>query len=75
MRRSLAASYKEVEYDSSLGPGFTRRSPGSRAHVVGERSGTQGLIGTWKLNVAKSKFSPGPAQKHDPHYTLRPAKA
>jgi len=25
--------------------------------------GTQGLIGTWKLNVAKSKFSPGPPPK------------
>ena len=23
----------------------------------------KGLIGTWKLNVAKSKFSPGPAQR------------
>ena len=35
----------------------------------------QGLIGTWKLNVAKSKFSPGPAPKSMTITYLPPEKA
>lgn len=38
-------------------------SVGALAEV--QASGTNPLIGVWKVNVAKSKYSPGPAPKSD----------